>query len=253
VSAESQFRVWRRIRRTGTIAVVSEESSFDSAVESIPASSSECIMGDPVKKAPLRTDTDDALLVRAALLGQVWAQREIWFRFSPMVYGLFRRALGPQHDHEDLTQEVFLRVFRGLRTLEKAHAIRSFVFSVAVRVVSEEVRRFAWRRRIIEQHPLSPEPLTCAPADFESREVMSRVRKRLDSMRDKHRAVFILRYVEGMDLRDISLGLGISRASAKRYLAKALAAIQKCVPQDETQTATHTGRLALVRLFEGGQ
>ncbi len=207
---------------------------------------------EPAHSEGLATDqrSDDALLARAALVGQVWAQREIWFRFSPMVYGLLRRALGPQHDHEDLTQEVFLRVFRGLHALEKAYAIRSFVFSVAVRVVSEEVRRFTWRRRIIEQWPVSPEPSTCAPADFEAREMMSRVQQSLDRMRDKHRAVFILRYVEGMDLGDIATGLGISRASVKRYLAKAVATIQKSVPQEEARAAVHVGTSMLPRLFE---
>jgi RNA polymerase sigma-70 factor (ECF subfamily) len=186
-------------------------------------------------------------------VGQVWAQREIWFRFSPMVYGLLRRALGPQHDHEDLTQEVFLRVFRNLHTLEKLRAVRSFVFSVAIRVVSEEVRRFAWRRRITEQWPVSPEPLTCSPADFEARETMSRVERSLDKMRDKHRAVFILRFVEGMDLRDIALGLGISRASVKRYLAKALATIQRSVPKEEVGAPERAGIPSLPRLFEVGR
>jgi len=200
-----------------------------------------------------RNGPDDALLVRAALVGQVWAQREIWFRFSPMVYGLLRRALGPQHDHEDLTQEVFLRVFRQLHTLEKLGAIRSFVFSVAVRVVSEEVRRFAWRRRITEQWPVSPEPRTCSPADFEAREMMTRVQHSLDSMRDRHRAVFILRFVEGMDLRDIAAGLGISRASVKRYLAKALATIQKSVPREAVGAKELAEIPSLSRLFEVGR
>jgi hypothetical protein len=74
-------------------------------------------------------DADDAILARAAFVGQVWAQREIWFRFAPMVYGLFRRVLRQRPDHDDLTQEVFLRVFRKLHTLEKASALRSFVYS----------------------------------------------------------------------------------------------------------------------------
>jgi DNA-directed RNA polymerase specialized sigma24 family protein len=69
-------------------------------------------------------------------------------------------------------------------------------------------------------------------------------------MRDKHRAVFILRYVEGMDLGDIATGLGISRASVKRYLAKAVATIQKSVPQEEARAAVHVGTSMLPRLFE---
>jgi RNA polymerase sigma-70 factor (ECF subfamily) len=182
-------------------------------------------------------DADDAVLARAAIVGQVWAQREIWFRFAPMVYGLFRRARGPRYDHDDLTQEVFLRVFRRLQTLEKPSAIRSFVYSVAVRVVSEEIRRFTWRRRIIEQRPELSTPSPASPADFEARETMLCVQRSLDGMREKYRAAFILRYVDGMEWRDVALGLGISQATVKRYLAKALASICKSVSKDEGKAA----------------
>ena len=233
--------MWTQTRRADSKATASDPGFSDSDSDSAPAS------------ATNKTGSDDAVLVRAALVGQVWAQREIWFRFSPMVYGLLRRALGPQHDHEDLTQEVFLRVFRNLHTLEKLCAVRSFVFSVAIRVVSEEVRRFAWRRRITEQWPVSPDPPTCSPADFEARETMSRVERSLDKMRDKHRAVFILRFVEGMDLRDIAVGLGISRASVKRYLAKALATIQRAVPKEAAGARERAGIPSLPRLFEVGR
>ena len=198
-------------------------------------------------------NADDGIVARAALVGQVWAQREIWFRFAPMVYRLFYRALGPRHDPDDLTQEVFLRVFRMLPTLEKASAIRSFVYSVAVRVVSEEVSRFACRRRIIEQKPVLPMPSTSSPADFEVRETMLRVRRILDGMRDRYRLVLILRYVEDMKLKDIAEGLGISLATVKRDLSEALAFIQESVSKEEAQARTglHTARPT--RLCGAGQ
>ena len=70
---------------------------------------------------------DDATLACAGLAGQDWAQREIWFRFAPMIYAFLRRTLGARHDPEDLLQEVFLRVFDRLGTLENPAALRSFV------------------------------------------------------------------------------------------------------------------------------
>jgi len=199
-----------------------------------------------------RNGCDDAALAKAALVDEAWAQREIWFRFAPMVYGLFRRALGRQYDHEDLTQEVFLRVFRKLHTLEKASAIRSFVYSVAVRLISEEVRRFAWRRRIVEERPIVLAPSTALPANFEMRETLSRIQQTLDGMRDKYRAVFVLRYVEDVDLDEIASGLGISRATVKRYLAKALAFIQRSVFKREGESPIRAGATQRSGLFGGG-
>jgi RNA polymerase sigma-70 factor (ECF subfamily) len=196
-------------------------------------------------------DADDAILARAAFVGQVWAQREIWFRFAPMVYGLFRRVLRQRPDHDDLTQEVFLRVFRKLHTLEKASALRSFVYSVAVRVLKEEFRRFHIRRRIAAERPDLATPAASSPSDFEMRETLLCVQRTLDGMRDKYRAVFILRHVDGMDLQEIASGLGISLATVKRYLAKALASIHKAILQEERLARAYLGAPAPSRLFGG--
>lgn len=69
--------------------------------------------------ARVGSKADEDTLVRETLAGKRWAQKEVWCRFAPMVYGLLRRTLGSRHDHDDLMQEVFLRVFRRLHSLEK--------------------------------------------------------------------------------------------------------------------------------------
>jgi RNA polymerase sigma-70 factor, ECF subfamily len=193
--------------------------------------------------------TDDETLVREATAGKRWAQQEMWYRFAPMVYGLLRRSLGPRHDPEDLVQEVFLRVFRRLHALEKASAVRSFVYSVGVRVVWEEVRHFQVLQRAHAQLVLIGEVAAAGGADFEARETLFFVEKILDGMKEKHRAVFVLRHVEGMELQEIAGGLGISVATVKRYLVKSLRAIQRGVSKDEGLRA-RLDRLAARRAQE---
>lgn len=249
----AQSNVWPQSWYAGTIGTVSDLVIDDGGSGSMPLPASGKTTVGSAREERVGADADDAILARVALVGQVWAQREIWYRFAPMVYGLLRRALGPRHDHDDLTQEVFLRVFRRLHTLEKASAIRSFVYSVAVRVVSEELRRFRVRRRISEQNPDLSAPSASSPADFEMRETLSCVQRSLDGMRDKYRVVFVLRYVDGMDLKDISLGLGISLATVKRYLAKALVYVQKSVSQQERRARARLAPPAASRLFGGGR
>jgi RNA polymerase sigma-70 factor, ECF subfamily len=175
---------------------------------------------------------DEESLVRQTLAGKRWAQREVWYRYSPMVYRMLRRALGPQHDHEDLMQEIFLRVFRRLHSLEKFSALRSFVFSVAFRVVSKDIRHFRKLGRTKSDLLHISREIDDAAADFEMRDVLLRIQGILDRLKDKHRAVFVLRHVEGMDLFEIALGLGISLASVKRYLAKAVRYVELSVARD---------------------
>jgi RNA polymerase sigma-70 factor (ECF subfamily) len=182
-------------------------------------------------------EADDATLATEALAGKRWAQREIWYRFAPMVHGLFRRSLSPRHDHEDLVQEVFMRIFRRLHTLEKATALRSFVYSVALRVMSEEIRHFQVLRRARAQLVLMADASRGVPVDYEARDTLLRIQNVLDGMKDKQRAVFILRHVEGMDLQEVADGLDISLATVKRYLAKAIVAIERAAVRDQTLKA----------------
>jgi RNA polymerase sigma-70 factor (ECF subfamily) len=176
---------------------------------------------------------DEETLVRETLAGKRWAQREVWYRFAPMVHGLLRRALSSRHDHDDLLQEIFLRVFRRLHTLENSKALRSFIYSVAVRVVSEEIRHFYVLRRAHDRFEIIARDSGNPGVDFEAREILGRVQRVLDGMKDKHRAVFVLRHVEGMDLLEIATGLDISLATVKRYLVKAMGVIQHALSRDE--------------------
>jgi len=193
--------------------------------------------------SPVRvgSQTDDATLAAEAMAGKPWAQREVWHRHVSMVYGLLRGSLNSRHDHDDLVQEVFLRVFRRLHTLENHSALRSFVYSVAVRVLSEEIRHFRVIQRARDNLVLIADTREPTGTDFESRDTLLRIQRILDGLKDKHRAVFVLRHVEGMDLLDIATGLDISLATVKRYLLKAMRAIEHEAVRDEGLRASLAG------------
>lgn len=191
------------------------------------------VAGGNVADERVGARADEDTLVREVLAGKRWAQREVWYRFAPMVNGLLRRTLSARHDHDDLLQEVFIRVFHRLHSLEKTSALRSFIYSVAVRVVSEEIRHFYVLKRARDQLAMLPSDAGLARVDFEARDLLARIQSILESMKDKYRAVFILRHVEGMELHEIAAGLDISLATVKRHLVKAMKLVQQAVSRDE--------------------
>ena len=178
-------------------------------------------------------DADDDTLARAGMAGHAWAQREIWYRFSPMVFALLRRSLGERNEPEDLLQEVFLRVYRRLSTLTKPGALRSFIYSFALRVVSEEMRRHRVRCRLgaIFFRPVAE--LSVPHVDFESRELLSRVQSVLESMSDRPRAVFVLRRFEEMELSEIATNFDVSLATVKRDLERANMHVARAIEGDK--------------------
>jgi RNA polymerase sigma-70 factor (ECF subfamily) len=173
------------------------------------------------------TDSAALTLARAVIAREPWAQREVWEQYASLVHGVLRRALGPEHDFDDLLQDVFLRVFDRVAGLRDPGALRSFIYSVTIRVVRWEIRRAQSRRRrqaAALQHRDGPEFVTVDP---ETRDLLARAEIILDGMPKRERAVFVLFHVEGQGLAEIAEGLDISISTAKRWLKRGVRRIEK--------------------------
>jgi RNA polymerase sigma-70 factor (ECF subfamily) len=173
-------------------------------------------------------------LARALAADEPWAAAATWNQHSPMVFRFLQRALGPDAEVEDLTQEVFLLVFAKARGLRDPDALRSFVFSIAVRKLKWEMRR----RRVRRMFELSaldelPEQAT-AVLDVEARQALRHFYAILDHLRAEERVAFVLRHLEGMTLGEVAGALGVSLATAKRRLDRASRTVSRYVDQDPT-------------------
>src|SRR5205823_9731400 len=71
-------------------------------------------------------------LVRRCLRGNDEAIQILVERFQAEVYGLCVRLLHHRHDAEDVTQEVFLRVFRSLHRWDSARPLKPWIMGIAV-------------------------------------------------------------------------------------------------------------------------
>ena len=157
---------------------------------------------------------------------------------ASMVNGVLRRALGPDHDFDDLTQDVFLRVFARVSGLRDLSALRSFVYSVTIRVVSQEIRRARARRHRQAASLLYREGPEAVAADPGTRDPLARVQIILDRMLQKERDDFVLWHVEGQGLSDIAQGLNDSLSTAKRSLEPGVRKIEQKVERDDRLSST---------------
>jgi RNA polymerase sigma-70 factor (ECF subfamily) len=180
---------------------------------------------------------DDADLVRAFSSGESWAARAIWSRHAPMVYRLLERALGPNGEAEDLTQDVFLRAFAGLPSLRDVEALRSFIYSVALRTLKWELRRRRVRRilRLSDTGHLPDLPVR--GVDSEARQILARFYALLEHLGANDRAAFVLRHMEGMKLEEIAERMGVSLATVKRWVGRASQAVSALVEADRELAA----------------
>src|SRR4051794_4061606 len=166
---------------------------------------------------------EDATLVRALRAGEGWASEAIWERYSDRVTRFFARYAGPSlDDAEDLTQDVFLRVFASHRNIRKPSSLRHFVMAIAIRVLHQQIRSQRVRRNVrLSVTGEMPDIATPARADDEARHALRRCCEILERLRTRERVAFALRHLEGMTLEQVAERLEISRSTAKRLINRA--------------------------------
>ncbi|HEY7373278.1 MAG TPA: sigma-70 family RNA polymerase sigma factor [Polyangia bacterium] len=171
----------------------------------------------------------DLELAHALINGQPEAAVLAWERYAPLVHRIVSRAIGPDAEVEDVTQEIFYRLFSRIGTLRKPEALRSFVISFAIRIVKWELRRRRARRwlTLSETGDVPEEQMTVM--DAESRYALRRLYSLLDRLSTRERLVLILRHVEGMTLEEIAEAMELSLATVKRGLRRATLRVSQMV------------------------
>ncbi|XXT23611.1 sigma-70 family RNA polymerase sigma factor [Sorangium sp. So ce429] len=179
-------------------------------------------------------------VARALVAGEPWAAAAVWNAHAPKVFRIVARVLGPGADAEDMTQEVFARVFSGVSGLRDPDALGSFVFSVTVRMLKWELRRRRVRRILQLSDPAELPEQPVDPADSEAREALGRLYAILDTLSADDRTAFVLRHMEGMSLPEVAEAVGVSLATVKRRLGRATEHVSSLVEHDTSLAAYFT-------------
>jgi RNA polymerase sigma factor (sigma-70 family) len=184
---------------------------------------------------------DEATLVRSCLRGEPSAVRQLVERFQAEVYGLCVRLLNHRHDAEDVTQEVFLRVFRSLKRWDRARPLRPWVMGIAVN------RCRTWlsqRHRRPELVDYLHETVACALPD-DSTELLLEIQAALALLRLEYRIVFVMFHEQGQPYDEIALALERPVGTIKTWLHRARLEILErlrsrgMVPPEELDPVCH--------------
>jgi RNA polymerase sigma factor (sigma-70 family) len=160
---------------------------------------------------------DDAVLVRRCLQGDAQAIQAVVDRFQPEVFGLCVRLLHHRHDAEDVTQEVFLRVFRSLRGWDASRPLKPWVMGIAVN------RCRTWMMKRSRRPELVDYLQDTAPARTadDSTELLAEIRTALAALRPEYRIVFVLFHEQGQPYEDIARVMARPVGTIKTWLHRA--------------------------------
>jgi RNA polymerase sigma-70 factor (ECF subfamily) len=196
--------------------------------------------GLSVKPVPSITWTEvggrEAALVQRCAAHDEDACAELVNEHQRMVYQLSLNLLGDHNEALDLSQEVFLRVFRTIHSFRGASQLRTWIYRIVINQARNRQRW--WRRRHksqqvslddhIRDHGDLPEAGNgCSPDRMLGQKVLAeRIRVALDRLPFDQRTALILREVDGLSYEEIGFSLGIAVGTVKSRLARAREALR---------------------------
>ncbi|MGR8008448.1 RNA polymerase sigma factor SigE [Streptomyces hypolithicus] len=184
---------------------------------------------------------------------QAWTPptwEEIVSTHSGRVYRLAYRLTGNQHDAEDLTQEVFVRVFRSLSTYTPGtfegwlHRITTNLFLDMVRR-KQRIRFDALGDDAAERLP-SREP---SPQQvFNDTHFDADVQQALDTLAPEFRAAVVLCDIEGLSYEEIAATLGVKLGTVRSRIHRGRSHLRKALKHRSPQARAEQRSLATVGL-----
>ena len=160
-----------------------------------------------------------------------------------MVVQLAVNLLGDREEALDLSQEVFLRVFRTIHRFRGQSALRTWIYRIAVNQARNR-HRF-WRRRHrkdqvsldahIAAHGEFPSTLGLRPDRvFEQKQLGQRLQEALDQLPFAQRTAIVLREIDGLSYDDIAVALGVAIGTVKSRLTRARQALRENLRTEKT-------------------
>ena len=180
-------------------------------------------------------DSGEAALIARCAAGDEAACAELVATHQRMVYSLALNLLGDRDEALDISQEVFLRVFRTLSGFRGQSALRTWIYRIVVNQVCNRQRWWRRRRRGDEvsldehlKHCGELEATQDALPDrlLASKETATHIWKALDRLPFDQRTALILREVDGLRYEEIAFSLDIAIGTVKSRLTRARQALR---------------------------
>jgi len=181
------------------------------------------LRSDIQERAEPRRDADAADPVARAAGGDVRAFELLYHTHLPRVHSLVRRMTGGR-DTDELTQDVFVRVWQKLGSFRGESAFTTWLHRLTVNVVIERFRTEATRRQRLRDGEDIFETL---PAPARSGDLSMDFETAMLKLPDGAREIFVLHDVEGYKHHEIATLLEISAGTSKAQLHRARMMLRK--------------------------
>ena len=151
-------------------------------------------------------------------------KEQIYLKYRDKVYGYILSKINNVQDAEDLSSEVFLKVYAKLDSFDENKAsLSTWIYTVTRNTLTDYYRT----RKVFFEIPEDAEDDASTEDDICNAEALEALANALEALEKRERDIIILHYYSGKTLKEISEKLGISYSYVKILQNKALENLRK--------------------------
>lgn len=170
----------------------------------------------------LRVKDSDAALVARARQGDQAAFEQLVRKHQRYAFNVAYRVLQDAPEAEDVTQEAFVRAWRGLPGFREQAQFTTWLYRIVHNLCLNRLPRL--RRELLQVEPLEDMLDDTAPSPpdlLEAQEQMAFLHAELEQMPEKYRLVLSLRYLQHLSYEEIAAALNVPMGTIKTHIHRA--------------------------------
>lgn len=172
----------------------------------------------------IRSVVSDEHLIQRYKQGDIEAFESLYQKYLPVVYKRVRFVV-PEHDVEDVAQEVFIGVLKSLQSFRGDSQFSTWLRTLTNYKVAEYYRKRT-RKQDPREAPLAEAELLPEEGGLHVEDRIA-LRRAMASLTDKYREVIVLRFADGMSFEEMARTLGSNLEATKSLFRRALSALRK--------------------------
>jgi RNA polymerase sigma-70 factor (ECF subfamily) len=172
--------------------------------------------------APAQVDVPELELVRRCQAGQSEAFDELVIRYRTRVFAMIYNMVHNEQDAWDLAQESFVKAWKSIKRFRRHSSFYTWIYRIVMNVTIDWLRKKQIKAGgaefddAVQMKDIEPASRTVPKADplpherMEHAEVRARIDRAIKQLSAEHRAVILMKEIEGMQYHEIAETLGCS-------------------------------------------